>query len=268
MQDDSHTLSHQGAGLLALARQHAARLLPLTCLGDEPLELPLLWRLASVLSDAGYPVTVLDGSSSESTHNPGLLHMLDHEYWPQPTLHDGLGWTLLSARRGLERLAQTADEHPRQALAELFVPDAAVLLFAPAPLLVPLLHGSAARPLVCASGHKGSLLSSYLALKQLHVHGGLSPALVQIRDGAHGPMDPASAGVAQRVRSCAMEHLGLEVQSLEIDLAPVLGAPGQGAPGLLRLALCMLESAAPLQPLLHSGANARESAMGNIARGH
>ncbi|MGQ0708866.1 MAG: hypothetical protein ACT4NV_03875 [Rhodoferax sp.] len=266
MREDEHLVPHQGAGLLALARQHAARLLPVVCLGDEPLELSLLWRLASVLSDAGYPVTVLDGTSTEAAHNPGLVHMLDHEYWPQASLHDGLGWTLLSARQGLERLDEARDGTALQALSELFVADAAVLLFAPAPLLARLLQGSPARPLVCASGHKGSLLSSYLALKQLHLHGALRPALVQLLDGAG--VAGASGAVAQRVRACALEHLGLEVQTLEIDLAPGAGASSQPAPGLLRLALCMLESAAPLQPVLHGAVNARESAMGIIARGH
>lgn len=265
MHDDDLALSHQASGLLALARQRAARLIPVVFQGDETLELQLLWRLTSVLSDAGYPVTVLDGTSEENLHNPGLTHMLDHEYWPQANQHGGLGWSLVPARRGLQRVCEVDASPPAlHALSELFGADSAVVVLAQAPTVARLLQGCDARPLVCAGVHKGALLSSYLAVKQLYAQAGLRPTLVAVQTDESAAGEVVLAG--QRLRECAMLHLGLDLEVLELPV-PLDASAAPAA--LVRLAMRMLESAPPLACAIPTvRTNARKSDTGIFARGH
>ena len=67
---------HQASGLQGMLQQAAPRLMALASHGSQQDELPLLWDLCSTLVRLGYSVAVLDGTTTETDLNQGLVQLL------------------------------------------------------------------------------------------------------------------------------------------------------------------------------------------------
>ena len=60
------TCVNQGVGLQGIGLHAAPRVIAMASHGSQEGELPLLWSLCSTLVDFGYPVAVLDATTTES----------------------------------------------------------------------------------------------------------------------------------------------------------------------------------------------------------
>ncbi|MCF8208388.1 MAG: hypothetical protein K9K38_03140 [Rhodoferax sp.] len=230
------TLS-QADGLLALSTSRAARLLAMVSHGDEQAELPLLWRLCSVLTDFGYPVTVLDATVCEDASNPGLEQSLSNACWVATDKVDAPHWSVLPAGIGVQQLclgpADRLDKLRR--LGHLFPADGVVILYCNAEWMVSLLADTDTEPLLVVSATKTSVMSSYLALKRLLKRGNIEPTIVNL-------VSEWGAG-ALSLGECARNFLGYDVKPIKIVARSDDTPAGDD---LQRLALRLLESAVPL----------------------
>ena len=238
--------ANQAVGLLGLRAATGSQLIGMVCHGDEQAELPLLWRLCSALVSLGYPVTVLDATKTESDSNPGLEQLLDYQFGHSADNQGAPDWTVLPACRGIRQLCHI--QSPRQSLdrlGQLFQYAGVVILYGSAELLTQLLQGSQVKPLLAVSSAKSSLLTSYLALKRLLVHGRLEPTILNVVSPTRERSGDADAGcgVTANLNECAKNFLGYEVKALTInpqaDEAYVHAA-------VRRLAAMLLEHAQPL----------------------
>lgn len=214
----------QAAGLMDMATRAGTRLMAMVCHGDEQAELPLLWGLCASLSSMHYQVTVLDGTKSESQDNPGLEQILDYSYWQEPEADTAAPWSILPARHGLQTLAATstsASWAPALQWGPLFAPQAVVIVYAPADLLVELCAQSDATPLLALSSGKTSLMTSYLALKRLLINTHRVPTIAHVHTRTHGDRVDA---VARSLQDCARQFL-----QVEIDVHPLQLGSGQAA---------------------------------------
>lgn len=237
--------ANQAAGLLELASPQSPRLMAMVSHGDEQSELPLLWRLCSSLVEFGYAVTVLDATTRETENNPGLEQLLEYAYWRGTDSLDAPEWTVMPAGMGLQSLAAMPErkEQSLQHLGRLFQNEGAVILYGKAELLVPLLSDSSLRPLLAVAPMKASLLTSYLALKQLLLKGRLEPTIVNLVREHNAATATRIGTVAASLSDCARNFLGYEVNALNIAATSDEDRP---CVGIQRLALRMLESAIPL----------------------
>jgi hypothetical protein len=243
---------NQAAGLQGLACSPGAQLIAMVSHGDDSAELPLLWQLCSSLVDLGYPVTVLDGTSWESTDNPGLSQLLDHTYRARNDLELHLPWSVIPAACGLREVDYGPEEGSLYRLGSFFGQDDLVLVYADAQALALLLATTHCTPLLVLSESKNSLLTSYTALKRLTQHGHLSPVIANI--GAHRQSRGAKRQnhMVMNLLECARNFLGFQGWVFNIT-APERAAPE--ANDVRRLALGLLETAVALRPLPIAGAS-------------
>lgn len=235
---------HQASGLLGLGDCAQTQLIGMVSHGDEVAELPLLWRLCSVLVDLGYQVTVLDATKSESEHNPGLEQLLSYHHADSNTAADTPDWSVIPAARGILQLCQlqTHTLQSLRTLGQLFRGTGVVILHGGADLLVQLLQGSPTRPLLAVSAAKSTLLTSYLALKRLLIQGNLEPIILNMMQSGHAHTASGSTATTN-LSECARNFLGYEVKAMELDpLANDLNVTAT----VRHLATCLLESAVPL----------------------
>ena len=234
---------NQAFGLRGLATPVAPQALAVVAHGDNRTEQPLLWRLCGALNQLGYNVSVLDATVAESTANPGLLDLLDYS-WATPAPSDnGPIWQVLPAALGLQSLCAPGSTPALslQRLGQAFESNTLVLLYAGVNTLVQLLGRTGLRPLLCVSGEKGSLLTTYLALKRLLGQGQLDPTLLNmVREGPHGH---SAAAVAQALQDCARNFLAHAVHPVRID---PLQAEGPLEADMRHLATGLLGHAVPL----------------------
>jgi hypothetical protein len=251
--------ANQAAGLMELARAQGPRLMAMVSHGDEQFELPLLWRLCSSLADYGYSVTVLDGTTAESDNNPGLDQCLEYGFCRESDSLDFPAWNVIPAGMGLQHLCTMPERKVQslQLLGHLFPHEGVIIVYSKAELLVPLLSNTSLKPLLALAPVKASLLTSYLALKQLLLKGRLEPTIVNLVHDIR-PQVAASAGnVAASLSDCARNFLGYEVNANNISAPPDDDRP---CADIQHLALRMLENAMTIQiTASHTAAPAKSS---------
>jgi hypothetical protein len=230
----------QAAGLSGLARHNPPRLVAVVSHGQQQGELPLLWSLCSTWVDMGLSVVVLDGHSRESNSNPGLLQMLaaSQRYGqddPEPS-----PWSVLPAAMGLERLKNSG--HDWQTVGTLFPDFGVVLVYADAPCLTNLLHGSGLAPLLVVPPLKAASLTAYQALKKLLLDAGLEPTVANIH---LPPVHPQSLAAPDKtLHACAQSFLGLTLHPLSLT---AMANSDQSSEEINRLARHLLENAVMLE---------------------
>ena len=260
-------VNHQASGLLELSQLHGARLMAVVSHGDEQAELPLLWRICAALTHFGYPVTVLDGTMAESTSNPGLTHMLEQNFWPERLTWDSPAWSIVPAAGGLHELGMGAFHgRPLAQLGGLFPSESIVILYAKADAICGLLGDTAIQPLLACGAVKGSLLTSYLALKQLLGIGRLMPITICLDSGPHLLHGIGVDQLASKLVECAQTYLGLEIAVRSMKVSSDEGSPD---PELQRLVLRMLENSLSIpNQRMYDLPNGRQSSLGTFVRGH
>lgn len=233
--------SSQAAGLMDAGQGRPARLLAMVCHGDSYAELPLMWQLCDALTQRQYNVTVLDGTKSESDENPGLSQVLEQGWYPQTAAAQP--WRVMPARWGLQTLAALGPQSLATELqwCQLASADSVLLIYATADVLATWAQRTGVQPLLALSAAKTSLMTSYLALKRLWIHGGVVPALVQRIDPHATDIDRAPA-VSQSLTDCARHFLDIDVHVRR------LVDDGQDAAALDALVQTLLEESVTLEP--------------------
>lgn len=236
---------NQAAGLALIAAHNATRVIAMASHGDQRDELPLLWSLCSTLVDFGYSVAVLDATTAESAHNPGLEHLLDDVHWYRNESTDQMPWSVIPAAHGLDRLSRGAlgADGALHQLAELFPHHGVLVIYAPTSVMVPLLCDSGIAPLLAVSSVQQSMVTAYQALKQLLLEAKLRPTIASIMPFPARNAVDSSQAMSQRLRDCAMTYLGYQVDELVVP-RPQPDAPASDE--MNRLSLRLLENAKPL----------------------
>ena len=242
MHEASH---HQASGLDYLSLAHSARLVAMVRNSDETAELPLLWRLCLTWVTLGYPVTVLDAGSVESSDNPGLAQLLECAYDTPHGSQNASAWKVIPAASGLQslRCSAGATQQVSRRLAALFADDDIVIVYANADTLLSLLPGQALQPLLVVSSAPESLLKSYWALKRLLSAGHLAPLVVDPSPPAAKPHTAPGASAGAALANCAKNFLGHDLKWIRLQLSQDDSAP---ASDFQRMALRILENALPL----------------------
>lgn len=210
---------HQGTGLHWQGVQSPLRVLPVVPSGDKA-DGTALWMACAHLQQQGYPVLVLDGTEQESPQNPGLQDLLQpragyvHTALPSD-ISNPLSVATLPAARGLVQLLHKAahsGERPVDLLYRYVRNHALVVLWSPAPLLAPMLHGCTQSAVQLVSAQSRSVIHNYRALKQMFMDCGVMPRLVAMRPDNYG-LDSVLKSISQ----CAMHHLHTEPLCEQFD---------------------------------------------------
>lgn len=239
------TCVNQGVGLQGIGLHAAPRVIAMASHGSQEGELPLLWSLCSTLVDFGYPVAVLDATTTESPDNPGLAQLLDHGGWHGED-HDSLrSCSVIPAALGLQRLctqnpAQGALLDPLGGLLQNF---GVIVIYACADVLTLLLPGTGIEPLLTVSSLKTSPVSAYRALKQMLLNAKLRPTMASIVSEPFLNASMTESTPIKNLQECAMTFLGYRLDSLAVHTQQ----PGERrSDDMSRLALRLLENAMPL----------------------
>jgi hypothetical protein len=232
---------NQAAGLSGLARHNPPRLVAVVSHGQQQGELPLLWSLCSTWVDMGLSVVVLDGHSRESDSNPGLLQMLAASQRfgqddPEPS-----PWSVWPASMGFDRLKSSGNDW--QIVGAMFPDFGVVLVYADAPCLTNLLHGSGLAPLLVVPPLKAASLTAYQALKQLLLDAGLVPTVANIHLPAVRTQTLPRPD--QTLQDCAQAFLGHTLHPISLT---VMASGDQSNEEISRLARHLLENAVMLEP--------------------
>lgn len=256
---------NQAIGLMGLGATQSPQLLAVVSHGDPRHEQPLLWQLGNALTQLGYGVTVLDGTMAESEQNPGLQQLLDFQFGHGTVESDTPEWNVLPAAIGLQTLCAlgTRPTHSLHRLAQAFQTNGVVVLYAGVEVVVKLLGNTEVRPLLSVSCEKGSLMTTYLALKRLLRNGRLDPTILNMMgQGSEGRSD---AGVARALSECAKNFLNYDVHAVRID-------PTQKESlldtDMRRLAARLLENALPLRSQGSGNAEFDSSGYRELGRSH
>ncbi len=211
------------------------------------MELPLLWQLCATLVDMGYAVTVLDGTQAESGTNPGLSYLLRYSMAHDSMASERPEWNIVPAAQGVYNLCSTESDpqHNLVQLGRLFPPNAILILYCGADHTAGLLEGSSVKPLMVVSSAKGSLLTSYWALKRVLIKGRLEPTILDMTQETAYSTASAQPSIASNLSDCAKNFLGHEIQVLRMSTAALMGRSGGD---VRRLALRLLDSALALAP--------------------
>lgn len=246
------TCVNQGAGLRSIASQAAPRVIAMASHGNQQGELPLLWSLCSTLVELGYPVAVLDATTTESTENPGLEQLLADVYWRGDARDEPLSWSVVPAALGLERLCTQKGQRglPLDPLGGLFQNFGVVVIYAGAEVLTQLLPDSGIEPLLTVSPVKMSPVTAYQALKQMLLKAKLRPTMASIVGEPFSNTTMAKPSPIKNLQECAMTFLGYRLDSLAVRALQ----PGERrSDDMSRLALRLLENAMPLHRNLFGG---------------
>jgi hypothetical protein len=239
--------SHQAAGLISMAPSPGPQLLSMVSHGDDHMELPLLWQLCATLVDMGYAVTVLDGTQVESGSNPGLSYLLRYSVVHESMTSERPDWNIVPAAQGVYNLCATESDpqHNLVQLGGLFPPNAILILYCGADHTAGLLEGSLVKPLMVVSSAKGSLLTSYWALKRVLIKGRLEPTILDMTQETEYSATLPAPSIASNLSDCAKNFLGHDIQVMRMSTAALMGRSGSD---VRRLALRLLESALALAP--------------------
>ncbi|APW36626.1 hypothetical protein RD110_04890 [Rhodoferax koreense] len=242
--DQSEGLRHW----LPQAPSHGTRVIAMVSRGESRTEQPLLWQICTSLEGLGHSVAVLDGTTAESEHNPGLQQLLDHAHWLDHP-HEDANWQIVPSRLGLARLASRDMEDDMGLpplgnlgnLGPLFKDFNIVLLYARADALMSLLSGTGVRPLLAIAPSRNSIVGGYQTLKQLLQRAQRLPILVSLVTGPLKAAENRATVAARSLRQCAATYLGCDTEVLSIRSFPQQDLPCEDTP---RLVLRLLESAA------------------------
>jgi hypothetical protein len=235
---------NQGAGLSRMGFQAAPCVIAMASHGQQQGELPVLWSLCNALVGLGYPVAVLDATTSESADNPGLDHLLDDAYW-QDHDREPQSWTVIPAAVGLQRIGaqQSQSRFTLDSLGSLLQNFGVVLIYAKADTLSRLLPGSGIEPLLTLAPVKMSAITAYQALKHMLLSAKLRSTVANITGEPLSKFSMASHSSVKTLQDCAMTFL-----DYRIDAQPVQAVRQQNgrSEDMNRLALRLLENAMPL----------------------
>ena len=235
--------TNQAAGLQSLALQWVPRLVAVASHGQQQAELPLLWGLCTRWVTMGLSVVVLDGHTTETHQNHGLLQYLANPLVRACEEEDPASWSVIPSAQGLAELSTNGLF--ASPLAELFKTYTVVLVYAPADSLTSLLKGASVAPLLVVPPTMSSALTAYQALKQLLVSGQMHPTVANIvLDATTMKMPKLMSTPAQKVLDCASQHLGYSVKALNITAS---ADNNRQQNDLETLAMQLLENAVPLQ---------------------
>ena len=249
------TAVHQALGLHNYTPERELRLLPVLAQPEDGPWLELLWQLCAHLQRLGYPVAVLDGTALESHHSPGLAQLLGARPWPGAErlnggADDDTALAVLPAARGLAWLADQAQLGHGAALLRLqplLRAYAAVVLYAPAEQLAPLLLGSASVPLVMTGPGAQGMVRSYRQLKHMALHAGVRCTVAAIVPPQASAQPRQTAEALATLQRSAHKHLGLHIHTTTVTAAR--------PQDIQRLALQLMENAVSLgtaMPLLQA----------------
>ena len=236
---------NQGAGLQRMALQDAPRVMAMASHGAQQGELPLLWSLCATLVEFGYPVAVLDASTTESATNPGLLQLLDDAGWRADAQGEALAWSVIPAALGLQRLGARRSRRglalgPLSGLLERF---GVVIIYAEAEVLSRVLPDSGIEPLITVAPVKMSPVTAYGALKQMLLSAKLRPTIACLEYESGEAAAPASHAPINNLQECAMTFLDYRPDALAVRMLP---RQHGRTDDVHRLALRLLENAMPL----------------------
>jgi hypothetical protein len=234
---------NQAAGLQGLPCKTGAQLIAMISHGDDLAELPLLWQMCSVLVELGYPVTVLDGTSTETNSNSGLAQLLQHAFRHNHSDKSTLNWTVLPAAQGFADLCESSARLQR--LGALFDSEDLVIAYGDAQTLATLLANTSCMPVLSISDNKNSLLTSYLALKRLLVTGRLTPLMVNLVQETRESIDSHSSIKLKNLMACANNFLGFDTRVFQV-VASADNIPD--AADVRKLTMGLLDSAITLTP--------------------
>ena len=236
---------NQGAGLQRMALQTAPRVMAVASHGQQQGELPLLWSLCTALVELGHSVAVLDATTVESAHNPGLAQLLDDAEMQDDDSRTSPSWSVVPAAVGLAQLCHPTVRPgaPLAPLSELFQHFGVVVIYARAALLADLLPDSGIEPLLTVAPVKMSAVTAYQALKQLLQSTKLRPTMAAIvGEPSLNSSAPSHSPVAN-LQHCAMNFLGYRLDALAVR---ALQPAECRSDDMYRLALRLLENAMPL----------------------
>lgn len=245
--------AHQAAGLQRMALHNAPRVIAMASHGDQQGELPLLWSLCSTLVDFGYSVAVLDATTCESSHNPGLAQLLNASAEHLAYAEEPLSWSVIPAACGLQQLsnaAPSACELAIDPLSEILQDFGVILIYARVPTLVSLLQNSGVQPLLAVSSVRSSPVTAYQALKLMLLSAKLRPTVANIVIEEPLKTTPANHFQANNLQQCAMAFLGYQLDSVTVRTLACGVAPSDD---LHRLAMRLLENAMPLYRTAFAG---------------
>lgn len=236
---------HQAWGLQDMGAQGTPRLMAMASHGNRQGEHPLLWSLCSTLTELGYPVAVLDATTTESERNPGLLQWLDGPGAPHLGADNSVSWHVVPSSLGLHRLCGQ-DGFRGQAwspLADLFQNYGVIVVYASADLLSSLLARSGVEPLLAVAPQKNSSLTAYQALKQMLLTAQLRPTMASIVSELATTSGTGEQSAARKLQECALNFLGYPLDSWLVRAAQT---QERLSDDMQRLALRLLEKAMPL----------------------
>jgi hypothetical protein len=202
------SIQHQAAGLSCLAQTQATRLLAMVHHPGHSGEWRMLWSLCDALGGMGLSVVVLDGSATESAHNPGLKHAMLHTALVTSLLAESTPWTVLPAADGLAQIVRLGEQdHAASAvLGELFAHVDVVLLYGTTEMLLQLQPHAGVHPLLTVTSTADSLLANYQSLKQFALQTQMQPAVAAIESVASTASGASST--EHPLRRCAQAFLG------------------------------------------------------------
>jgi hypothetical protein len=210
----------QGASLRQPLPPAPARLITLVSQGEQDSEQALLWQLCLALHNYGYPPIVLDGTSLESQHEPGLIDRMQHTPWSTLAPATDDGWGVIPAAEGLRALARLP--HPRlDRLSALFQGCGVVVLYARAELLIPVLADSTAQPVLALAPGTNAMLRGYRTLKQLQEQAGLVPTLVSLASTSLKNADQLARSTGRSLQKCALTFLGCDADMITVRSEPL-----------------------------------------------
>lgn len=239
-------IAGQGASLRQIATQGQPRLITLVSQGDQTHEQPLLWQLCQALQGYGYPPVVLDGTSRESAEHPGLVDLMQHMPWGAIGATDDSDWAVMPAAAGLRALAQ-GELPPLARLAQLMHGCGVLVLYARAELLIPVLAGSQAQPVLAVTPGRNAIVRGYHTLKQFQLQAQLVPTLVSLITTPLRNADQLARAAGRTLQKCAMTYLGCETDMITVRSET---ASGRRSDDVHRLALRLLEGGAA--PFAHA----------------
>ena len=240
-------IAGQGASLRQIAAQGQPRLITLVSQGDQAHEQALLWQLCQALQSYGYPPVVLDGTSLESAQHPGLVDLMQHMPWVAIGATDDSDWAVMPAASGLRALGLGATP-PLERLGQLLQGCGVLVLYARAELLIPVLAGSKAQPVLALTPGRNAVIRSYNTLKQFRLQAHLVPTLVALVTTPLRNAEQLARTAGRTLQKCAMTYLGCETDMITVRSEP---EGGRRSEDVHRLALRLLEGGAA--PFAHVG---------------
>lgn len=234
------SIAGQGASLRQIAAQGQPRLITLVSQGDQAHEQPLLWQLCQALQSYGYPPVVLDGTSLESAEHPGLVDLMQHTPWAAIGATDDSDWAVMPAAAGLRALAQ-GGAAPLERLGHLLRGCGVLVLYARAELLIPVLAGSQASPVLAVTPGRHAVVRGYRTLKQFQVQAQLVPTLVSLVTTPLRNAEQLAKAAGRTLQKCAMTYLGCDADVITVRSE---SDAGRRSDDVHRLALRLLEGGA------------------------